>query len=409
MWTFALRNLKTRPVRTALGLIGLSIPIVGVLGLHSLSGGLRALVNNTMGQIQGLMVVRENVPTPVFSDVPAELAEKLRRVPGVRVVAPELWKLAPPVEGSSLIRNISRGLVSGKSGSQAAWDITIVLGEDIAEHHRLRSAVGPKAILPPEQGGGRYLNLSDRGKPHVVISKKIAQDHKDAQGRPKQVGDTLKIGGRPFTIVGMYETKSVILDVLLVMDIGTARELLGVPQGVVSSFYVEADDPAKVDDVTRRIEEVDPGIDARRVAEFQVPYGAILDQVDSLLLMAVSLAIAVGVIGIINTMLMSTAERFVEFGVLRANGWTRLDVLGLVLSEGAGLGVLAGLLGGLLTLAGVAVADQFTGAGLHLSVTPQLFAGGLALSLTTGTLGGLYPAWRASRLVPMDAIRRGAR
>jgi putative ABC transport system permease protein len=80
-----------------------------------------------------------------------------------------------------------------------------------------------------------------------------------------------------------------------------------------------------------------------------------------------------------------------------------------VLLEGVGLGLLAGLLGGILALAGVTVANQFTGADLHLRLTPQLLATGLGLSLLTGALGGLYPAWRASRLVPMDAIRRGAR
>ncbi len=108
-----------------------------------------------------------------------------------------------------------------------------------------------------------------------------------------------------------------ILDAILIMDIGVARELLSVPEGVVSSYYVEADDPARIDEITRRIEEVDATIDARRVSEFQAPYGMVIDRVDSLLLLAVSLAVLVGVIGIINTMLMGTAERFVEFGVLQ--------------------------------------------------------------------------------------------
>jgi putative ABC transport system permease protein len=409
VWSFAFRNLRTRPARTALGLIGLSIPVVGVLGLYSLSGGLRSLVADTLGQIQGVMVVRENVPTPVFSDLPASMAAQIRQVPGVRAVAPELWKIAPQVEGTGLIANVSRTLGMGTDRVKGLWNVNLVLGEDIPAHRALRSALGPKALLPPEKGGGRYLNLSDQGKPHVVISKKIAEDHRDAQGHPKKVGDTIRIGGRPFTIVGIYETKSVILDVILIMDIGTARELCGVPEDVVSSFYVEADDPTKAEEVTKRIEAVDPTIDARNVSEFQAPYGLVLDQVDSLLLMAVSLGVVVGVIGIVNTMLMSTAERYVEFGVLRANGWSPRDVLALVLSEGAGLGLLAGLLGGVLTVVGVTVANRFTGGGLHLSLTLSLLLNGLWLSLSTGALGGLYPAWRASRLVPMDAIRCGAR
>ncbi len=95
MWLFAWRNLLTRPMRTVLGLVGLSIPILGVLGLSSLSGGMKALLGQTLGQIQGLVVLRENVPSPVFSELPASQAETLRNIPGVRIVAPEVWKLAP--------------------------------------------------------------------------------------------------------------------------------------------------------------------------------------------------------------------------------------------------------------------------------------------------------------------------
>ena len=64
--------------------------------------------------------------------------------------------------------------------------------------------------------------------------------------------------------------------------------------------------------------------------------------------MTVSLALAVGIVGIINTMLMSTTERFVEFGVLRTNGWSQGNILALVTLESAYLGLLAGMVGCLL-------------------------------------------------------------
>jgi putative ABC transport system permease protein len=54
------------------------------------------------------------------------------------------------------------------------------------------------------------------------------------------------------------------------------------------------------------------------------------------------------------------------------------------------------------------VANQFISGGVRLEIPPWLFALGIALSVVTGTLGGLYPAWRAARLVPMDAIRVGS-
>ncbi|MGZ3415293.1 MAG: ABC transporter permease, partial [Isosphaeraceae bacterium] len=115
MGVFAWRNLLTRPLRTVLALIGLSVPILGVMGLFSVSNGLRDLVGDTLSQIEGVMVIRENVPSPVFSALPASLADDLRRLPGVRAVAPEVWGIAPDIEGRGmLLRSLTskKGMVS---------------------------------------------------------------------------------------------------------------------------------------------------------------------------------------------------------------------------------------------------------------------------------------------------------
>lgn len=404
MWTFAWRNLLTRPLRTTLGLVGLSIPILGVLGLFSLSGGLRNLVGDTLSQIQGVMVLREGAPTPVLSHLHAEQADLIRKVKGVRVVAPEVWELAPPIEGVSLIRNFSKGVFgSRKRKMQSVLDANAIQGQDTIQHLKLRSAVYPRAIKE-----GRFLERRDIGRPHVIISRKVAAEHKEANGRPKRVGDHLQIGTKDFEIIGIYETGSMFLDVVLIMDIETARDLLGIAEGQVSTFYVEADDPGRVNQVAQAIERAAPNVDARSMEEFQANFGLIMGQLDAFLLLTVSLALLVGVVGIVNTMLMSTTERFTEFGVLRTNGWSRRNVLALVTAESAYLGLLAGLVGCALTLAGTAIANQFIPGGLKLVVGPGLLALGLALSVIMGTLGGLYPAWKASRLVPMDAIRLGA-
>ncbi len=100
MGVFAWRNLLTRPLRTILALVGLSIPILGVLGLFSLSNGLRDLVGDTLSKIEGLIVVRENAPSPVFSQIPATLAGELERMPEVRAVAPKSGALRPRSKGA---------------------------------------------------------------------------------------------------------------------------------------------------------------------------------------------------------------------------------------------------------------------------------------------------------------------
>jgi putative ABC transport system permease protein len=110
---------------------------------------------------------------------------------------------------------------------------------------------------------------------------------------------------------------------------------------------------------------------------------------------------------VFNTMLMSVSERTREIGVLLAIGWRRGRVIRLVLIESAALSVLGGLLGVLLGVLGVTVLEHH--AMLRGKIdglfTGGLFASALGLALGLGLLGGLYPAWRASRLVPAAALR----
>jgi putative ABC transport system permease protein len=401
MGNFAWRNLLTRPLRTALALVGLTIPILGVIGLFSVSNGLRDLVGDTLSKIEGVIVLSESAPTPIFSRLAGNLPEKLRKIPGVRAVAPEVWALAPSIEGQDNI--LSRGLKAIQKGPDSLLDTPVVVGQDLAAHANLKSAVFPRAIRD-----GRFLDpAKDRGKPHVVISRKFAREFADDPEHPKRVGDVIKLGGKPFDIIGIYETGSMFLDVVLVMDIETARALVNIPTGY-SSIYVEADDPSRYDALIAEIEESIPEVHARSMDEMKSNFGALMGYVDRFLLMTVSLALLVGVVGIVNTMLMSTSERFVEFGVMRTNGWSSGDILKLVTLESALLGLMSGALGCLLAWLGTAIANQFVSGGVRLGLTPSLVALGLGLSVVTGTLGGLYPAWRAARLVPMEAIRLGS-
>jgi len=411
MWMFAWRNLATRPLRTILALVGLSIPILGVLGLFAVSNGLRNLVGDTLDQIKGVMVLRENAPTPVLSTpMPATVADDLKKVQGVRAVASEVWGLSPTVGDVMLVpKNPLELLKPGFKDKiiQSIWDATVIQGQDIAAHKEMKSPVYPKHLKE-----GRFLEPGDEGKPVCVISCKIAKEQRDrATNTFKKVGDPLKIGDETFTIIGIYETGSMLLDVVIVMDIDSARKTLGFPKDKVSSVYVEAADPNKLAELSERIESTikDPRVDARGMDEFAANFNVVMGQLDTFLMMTVSLALLVGVVGIVNTMLMSTTERFAEFGVLRTNGWSRKHVLTLVTAESAYLGLLAGAIGCVLAFALTFAANPFIEGGIRLTVTPSLVALGLGLSVVMGTLGGLYPAWKASRLVPMDAIRLGAR
>lgn len=407
MWVFAWQNLITRPSRTVLAVVGLTIPVLAFLGLFSISRGIRDLMGNTLSKMQGLQVLRENSPSPVFSDLRADMGPKLRNIAGVRVVAPEVWKIAPPIDGKGGIGAVALGqlLRPREQALQSITNTIVIEGQDLPQHLRLKSAIFALSLLPKEHGGGRFLTLDDVGKNNIVISNKIARDHPNADGSPKKVGQTLRIGTQEFTIVGLYETHSVLLDVTIVMEIGMARKLLGVSDETVSTYDVEPINIADTNALAARIMQAFPGVKAQPVSQFNLTVGSIMGKLDMFLLVAVGLAMLVGGVGIANTMLMSTMERYVEFGVMRTNGWTRRNILALVTTESALLGVLSGALGGAMATAVVLVVNRFL-EGFELDLSLGLIATSLAVAVAIATLAGLYPAWRASRLTPMDAIRQ---
>src|SRR5262249_45087653 len=172
MLLFAWQNLTTRPTRTFLAVLGLTIPIVAILGLFSLTHGIRSLMGNTLARMNGLMVLRAASPAPVFSDLPASMADDLRQIPGSRIIAPEVWRISPPIEGRNLIaKAAAQMLIKKGTDKMAGFAETILIeGQQLPEHLHLKSGVFQQGLLPPEKGGGRFLSLEDVGKPNVLIS-----------------------------------------------------------------------------------------------------------------------------------------------------------------------------------------------------------------------------------------------
>ncbi|MBI5884649.1 FtsX-like permease family protein, partial [archaeon] len=115
------------------------------------------------------------------------------------------------------------------------------------------------------------------------------------------------------------------------------------------------------------------------------------------------LAALVAGIGIINTMLMSVLERFKEIGALKAVGWTSMNVLLMVLLESLFLGIVGGILGiGVGFLAGSLIQLLF---GLSTKISLDLIIQSFLFALIISLAAGLYPAYRASKMDPIQALR----
>ena len=120
-----------------------------------------------------------------------------------------------------------------------------------------------------------------------------------------------------------------------------------------------------------------------------------------------AIGVVIAVLGIVNTMLMSVTERIIEFGILKANGWSPADVMRLITFESAVLGIGGGLCGALLGWAAAQGINAHWPTRVHLYASPGLLVFSVVFSALLGILGGIYPAIWAMRMMPMDAIRRG--
>lgn len=148
-------------------------------------------------------------------------------------------------------------------------------------------------------------------------------------------------------------------------------------------------------------------VDVRSAVEWSAEVERFSGDLDVILAVLTGIGMTIAALSIVNTMLMSVSERIVEFGILRANGWRRWDLLRLVAYESGLIGLAAGVAGsaagGLLTLW---VNAQWPDR-VHLYASPRLLAGSIAFSVVLGVASGIYPALWATRRPPMEAIRFG--
>jgi putative ABC transport system permease protein len=176
----------------------------------------------------------------------------------------------------------------------------------------------------------------------------------------------------------------------------------------VTYYAIEVRDPDKVDEMYAWLEETfSEEIEISLTTEFAES----LPDMEASRAMINGLGVLmamVGSIGMTNTILMSVLERTREIGVLRAVGWSRRSILGMIIKESlllAGIGGLVGIGVGWLMLKAIGliptVGEMLTGANISLLLMGQA----IAVALILGGLGGLYPAWRATRLSPVEALR----
>ena len=250
----------------------------------------------------------------------------------------------------------------------------------------------------------------------------IGEELKDYFGAG--VGDTINIEGTDFQVVGIYSSSS--LEKKVYMSLPDAQRLLDL-QGKVSDFSVYAESLPAVDDVVAKIKSRHPSLSvnaykdqAQQSTEYiQKQQKGIMERLDTDLsqiqTLGTRITLVSGIIGVLlifGMMFYTVRERTKEIGILKALGFSNRDVLKQFIFEGMGIGLIGGLIG--LAIAGATASvlgswllnpAETLETSVPISLNLQLMLIGLGTAILFGALGSLYPAWRASHVSPMEALR----
>ena len=257
--------------------------------------------------------------------------------------------------------------------------------------------------LAPHEYRIQRFNIVD-GE-HLTSNHQILLGRMVADGMGKEVGDTIEVGGYRYRVVGIFESSSGWMEMGGVVTLRDAQTFAGKPHKV-AMYMVKVKDPSQAEEVVDKINTLFPEVHASLTGEFaeQMPD---MEAMDAMMAAISFLAVFVGGLGVMNTMLMAVLERTREIGVLRALGWRRRRILGMILQEAILLGIFGGLTGILIAL----------GLGSLFSKTPMvgemlkpvwaydIFIRAIVIALILGVLGGIYPAIRATRLQPVEALQ----
>jgi putative ABC transport system permease protein len=358
-----LSNLVHRPMRTLISVVAIAVEVTLILLIVGLSLG---ILNDNKERTKGTgadILVRP--PGSSFisalggSPVPVKIADVLQKLPHVAAVAP----------------------VAAQTSSGGS--IEVIYGIDLPSFEALRPF--------------RYIE----GGPFQGPDDAIVDDF-FAASKKIHVGDQLEILNHNFRVAGIVENGH---GARKFIPIGTMQALTG-SEGKASIFYVRADDPRDADLIVDEIKKV-PGLEKYSVMSMREWLSLMspdnIPGFSTFIKVVIGIAVIIGFIVIFQAMYTAVMERTREIGILKSMGATKLYIVNVIVGETVVLaicGIICGILFSMAARGGILA--KFPTLRVEMTTTWVLYA--TVIALIGAILGGIYPAFKAARKDPIDAL-----
>jgi len=374
---FLLKNLLRRKVRSLLTTLAIAMAVATQVTLLGLSDSFELSFHKLFSSRDvGLIVLARDQPMQLGSLLDEKIGGRMLQIPGVREIDSGLTDYTRTKKGQSEIPCIAQG-----------WK------PDIFMLSQLRFLKG-RSFEPGERGiallGNRQASLLG-----------------------KDVGDDVEVEGEILKVIGIFEGPTALENGFVVLPLGELQRMKGA-EGRVTGFSVilEENTPELADSVKNEIENFrdEKGRLMRLSAEPLSKYvsGSLHVQiVHAMAWMTSVIAVLIGTVGMLNTMLMAVFERIREIGILRAIGWRKSRVVRMVLGESLLLslaGALVGIIAALAVTRWLTTFPQVSGY-IEGNIPPWVLIEGALMAVGVGLIGGIYPALRAANLKPTEALR----
>jgi len=386
----AARSLWRRRVRSALTAGGVAFAVAVLVSLFAFDAGYRRALRNDIDRMgYQLLVTAKGCPYEAATLM-------LKGGGGMRYMDQAVHDR---IVGDERVEEIAQQLVVtvfDESADEGAGGVTMYVGVDDA-YRRLRPWLSFRS--------GGWFSGGD--------TDEAVMGYEAAELEQRSVGDEIYVAkiDRVFRVVGILERTGSQDDGVVFLPLRTAQSAFEY-EGQISGVGIRLKDLSQITAFEEDLYD-EPGIQVVSMAQVR---GTILNLMSSARVLAGSIAavaVVVAVIGVVNTILMSVLERTKQIGMMKALGASRLDVFRIVWLETALVCLLGGVGGAALAAIGGRFAEHvargllpYAPGGTLVSISPLLVLGALAGAVLIGLVAGVYPAWRAATLRPVEAIRR---